>query len=395
MANYVKFVRGTAAAYAQLKQKDNDTLYFIYEEDSAQGQLYLGSKQIVCNNNTNVVTALAELTDVSLDDVINDGDILTYDVSTEKWVAKSIDDILLTVPEFRTPLVFSGELQGEETHEAALTRIVGGKNLGSGDIAVVKVKITEGKYQHYAYAYDGEKWVALDGSYSAENIYMSDGETTLEETLQEVQDAVEEATSAVDDIDSKIAEAIAQVEHLSYKIVDDLEALEELVEADEDDLDRYIYLVPATRSDGQDSYDEYMVINKQIEKVGNWDVDLSSKVDKKEGFDLVSNTDITKLQGLANIKTVASPEFVLTEGGELQLGTVSADKIDGLEDALASSEALTDIANQVSGLSDTIDELSDTVGDLDALLEATGKEDTNVIDELADLIKALSWTELE
>lgn len=46
MANYVKFLRGTPAAYANLPNKDNDTLYFIYEEDEASSLLYLGSKLI-------------------------------------------------------------------------------------------------------------------------------------------------------------------------------------------------------------------------------------------------------------------------------------------------------------------------------------------------------------
>ena len=47
--NYVKFRRGTPEAF-QLILKNNaaelDTLYFIYEDDKAVGELYLGSKLI-------------------------------------------------------------------------------------------------------------------------------------------------------------------------------------------------------------------------------------------------------------------------------------------------------------------------------------------------------------
>jgi hypothetical protein len=33
MAHYVKFMRGTPSAYDALKVKNDDTLYFIYEQD--------------------------------------------------------------------------------------------------------------------------------------------------------------------------------------------------------------------------------------------------------------------------------------------------------------------------------------------------------------------------
>ena len=50
--HYVKFMRGSAAAWATLQATptkiNNDTLYFIYEnaETSTQGKLYLGQKLI-------------------------------------------------------------------------------------------------------------------------------------------------------------------------------------------------------------------------------------------------------------------------------------------------------------------------------------------------------------
>jgi len=47
---YVKFERGTIAAYNNLKTNNklnNDTLYFVYESsDSETGKLYLGTKLI-------------------------------------------------------------------------------------------------------------------------------------------------------------------------------------------------------------------------------------------------------------------------------------------------------------------------------------------------------------
>ena len=45
-ANYVRFIRGTPTAWANLKVKDDDCLYFIAEKNSNAGYLYLGDKLI-------------------------------------------------------------------------------------------------------------------------------------------------------------------------------------------------------------------------------------------------------------------------------------------------------------------------------------------------------------
>ena len=42
------------------------------------------------------------------------------------------------------------------------------------DIFVVKALIANGKYSYTAYVYDGAIWAAMDGNYSAENVYFAD-----------------------------------------------------------------------------------------------------------------------------------------------------------------------------------------------------------------------------
>lgn len=42
------------------------------------------------------------------------------------------------------------------------------------DIFVVKTLIANDKYSHTAYVYDGEKWIAMDGNYNAENVYFTE-----------------------------------------------------------------------------------------------------------------------------------------------------------------------------------------------------------------------------
>lgn len=81
--------------------------------------------------------------------------------------------------------------------------------------------------------------------------------------------------------DSAIAAAIVDANHLERKIVASI---------DEIDLsaDRYIYMVPSSNSESGNDYDEYMVINGALERVGNTAVDLSGYV-PTEQFDSVKN----------------------------------------------------------------------------------------------------------
>ena len=94
MANYVKFMRGTIAAFNLIPIKDSDTLYFIYEnESSTSGKLYLGEKLIACNSTSaDVIQYLNQLLDVDTSEAV-DKSILVYDIASQKWVAAAIEDI--------------------------------------------------------------------------------------------------------------------------------------------------------------------------------------------------------------------------------------------------------------------------------------------------------------
>ena len=185
--------------------------------------------------------------------------------------------------------------------------------------------------------------------------------------------------------DSAIATAIAAVDHLSREIV---EALPETAN------ENVIYMVRREGGTGQDVYNEYMYINEAWEIIGDTSVDLTgyaktedilvksvssdftvtedgqltfkagaapeidgskisniaisnvtglqtalnSKVAAEEGKSLVSNTLITKLENLAEIKRV-SGEFALTDG-ELSVNAIAAAKITGLPAALTEIENL-------------------------------------------------------
>ena len=84
-----------------------------------------------------------------------------------------------------------------------------------------------------------------------------------------------------------IAEAVASLDHLERKIVGSIEE----IDATAVGADRVIYMVPAATVEGNDNYDEYMVINGQIEKVGSWEIDLSGYTTDEEHNSLKAIVD--------------------------------------------------------------------------------------------------------
>ena len=69
-------------------------------------------------------------------------------------------------------------------------------------------------------------------------------------------------------------------------------------------------------------------------KITGLNTSLEGKVDKVEGSSLVPDGDIAKLQGLANIKSVASGELQISETGELGVSAIDASKVTGLSESL-------------------------------------------------------------
>ena len=198
-----------------------------------------------------------------------------------------------------------------------------------------------------------------------------------------------------EETDGKISAAIAAADHLSRKIV----ASTGEIDLEAPDADKYIYMVPATDSEANDTYDEYMVIEGALEKVGSWEVDLSNyvtsetlttelnkKVDKVAGSRLMTEAEGTKLAGIEAgaqvnfIKTVDEAQFAAT-GGNLTLLDIAQSKVTGLTAALdkkvdkvdGSRLITTEEANKLAGLTLTEgNEVTipvDNVTGLDALLE--------------------------
>lgn len=182
MAEYVRFQRGSRAAYQALldaNRIDNNTLYFIYPENNkAVGELYLGTRII---SGGDVTIASANLDDLA-DVIINETGANSFLVRSadNKWESKSLTDVVNLIesklelaPAVAPAQVFQADKVEGETDTQAIVRVVNGQDLTAGDIAIVRTTITDGKYQHTAYVYDGDIWAAMDGNYNAENVYFN------------------------------------------------------------------------------------------------------------------------------------------------------------------------------------------------------------------------------
>lgn len=91
--NYVKFLRGTPAAWDSIESKDADTLYFIAEAGAKSGRLYLGNK-LIADGETAEINTLAELSDVVISAGVPNGAVLAYDSVQKVWKETLLDSLL-------------------------------------------------------------------------------------------------------------------------------------------------------------------------------------------------------------------------------------------------------------------------------------------------------------
>lgn len=359
MANYVKFMRGTPRAYNLLTVKDDDTLYFIAEKDATHGKLYLGEKELVCDNHSATIQYLRDLIDVSLPDnpaELLDGQVLTYDVSTESWVAKS--------PTAVAQVKFdSNQFIIDDNGELSII------NFANAEPGAQLTKTADGSLT----------WLLPD-------------ETTVEglsEALDLVQADVANLKDKFNDydtsseVDSKISTALAGANHLSYKIIDTTDEIDVTAEG----ADRFIYLVK-----NNNSYDEYMVVNGALERVGDWNVVLDDYATKTEvaAVDTRVNNLLQELNGVK--------ESIQTN--ESSLGAIGT-AVDNLTASLNSTaSSVEDLASQLNTIKETVNTHTTQITDLTDLLAT--KVDVSVygakmelIDsEMEDLKSALTWSNL-
>lgn len=161
---YVKFLRGTTAAYDKVAIKAEDTLYFIADDNSDHGRVYLGSTLMATGS-------LDELVNVSVSAAENKN-LLGYDTTTQTWVPMTIEQAL-GGSVIKETQVFEIPVAAGANHAEEIAGQTATATLQAGDIAIVKETIADDKQQYTAYVYNGSVWAAMDGNYDASNVYFS------------------------------------------------------------------------------------------------------------------------------------------------------------------------------------------------------------------------------
>ena len=305
-SNYVKFVRGTRAAWnallAQPGSIHDDTLYFIYETAGAsKGTLYLGTKQIGgAEGEMEIPVTLEDLDDVLFEVGKKAGNILVYNGS--KWINGSIKDVL----NFDRDV-----LSIDDTDQLTLL------GFSEAKVGTIPQKSDSGKLT----------WVQP-------------------ENLSEIIDINNKLQAVY--TKEEVNNLFASVDHLTYQKVEKLEDIS-LTEVNK------IYLVPTKDEDNR--YDEYMVIDGQLEPVGKWSVDLNDYVTVS-----VFNTKVGEL----NQAIAKNSEDIQTVNG------------------LVATNART-----IETLTTTVTEFKTAVGDLSKL-----PENTTLVEQVNHLTEQLTWQEI-
>ena len=280
--NFVKFQRGSAAAYENLKRNnrlESDALYFIYDSSAPEegGLLYLGDVLIGGTSSAVNSTALSDLTDVNLSGTtLLDGMILQYNATSHQWTPIANSEL--------RPIVASGTQVDGQSIQDVLDRI--DPNPIEGDIVFVN---------NVPYISDGTQWRLLVG--------------------QDLEERVSTLEMGLEAVDGKIDAAIARANHLSYQVVSTLPTI---TQDNTSTLTNKVFLVPNGESTGDDRYEEYMLVNGNYEKLGTFGADLDDYVTVT-----TFNTDIGNLQTSINNLRSSLDNYVLVSTYEDEVGDVS------------------------------------------------------------------------
>lgn len=312
---YVKFVRGTRAAWDILKSQNeiyDDTLYFIYEtKGSSTGVLYLGTTQIGGTDGEQPIpTNLADLGDVEfLNQKAND--ILVYN-GNNQWINSSIEKLI----NLDTNIF---ELDVDNLDEISI------KGFKAAAAGTIPQKNENGTIS----------WVLPE-----EMVEITEIKDQISDIQEEIKDFISE-----EEAKTLITEEVAKIDHLTYEKVGSLEEAEAALESNK------IYLVPTGNLDNM--YDEYMVIDGELEPVGSWSVDLNNYV---------------------------TVDMLNSKVGELN------------ETINATAEGLTTINGTITELSNNFNEFKTQVGDLNTLNTYT--ENATLVEQVNHLTEQLKWQEI-
>ena len=200
--------------------------------------------------------------------------------------------------------------------------------------------------------------------------------------------------------DTRIANAVADVSHLKRKEVASLDEIDIYA----NNADQFIYMVPSGLQDDDNKFYEYIIIVKEvvdeasgnlveerdIERVGSWEVNLSEYAKKSELDNYVKTEvlndyvkteilddyakaedlkDYAKTEDLTNYENYISSvdeENFAVEDGKLSLITITQKQVSGLEEALlkkANEEEFKVVSGKVANLDKVLNGYTDENGE--------------------------------
>lgn len=130
--------------------------------------------------------------------------------------------------------------------------------------------------------------------------------------------SVDITVPTTEEITATVNEAVAKADHLKRKKVASVEE----IDLEAADADQYIYMVPKAAGAEGDSYDEYMVIEGKLEKVGDWKVDLTDYVTTtalNTALEPVTTKLDTVEEGATKVEATEGSGAVTINGTEVQL----------------------------------------------------------------------------
>lgn len=332
LPNYVKFQRGTLVAYNRLAQKDENTLYFVYESvNSTTGSLYLGDKLISNNVGGSGVNNLSELSDVIINGA-NTGDFLVLN-SEGKWTSISAADVAQTILSAGGNFVSIDENQFQFNAVNGKLELKGYANANAG---LVPIKSTT-----------GIAWTSLPPDLSTQV-------GTLSDNLNSVNTAIASIQSDLQAVDGKIINAVNNANHLTYQVIDNLATATK---------ENVIYLYSGGTTSTNNIYQEYLLTNGQLEIIGSTNVDLSqyatitavtaldTRVGALETTATALATSVSSIRtDLNNFMTAVSSNYVLVTTFNAVVGAMTA--VNGILNNLNSdasiAETITDIYDRLT-----------------------------------------------
>lgn len=177
----------------------------------------------------------------------------------------------------------------------------------------------------------------LEGRLDDVDVALSDVNTALEQKANAADVYTKTEVYTVAEADNAIAVAVAGAAHLKRVKVASVDA----INVGAADAEQYIYMVPAVEGDATqgDLYDEYMVLDGKVERVGDWKVDLSGYASKTAVEDIASEVENIEKQ-LPDFAKAADVEEALA-------GKVNNATLEGYATTGALAEEVAKLATKV------------------------------------------------